>query len=119
MQQVASDRAIGGVRFKAWNPASTMHPHIKAHSPLLFSLFDTFNEKYVAGCSYHISHPGGRSYDTLPVNALEAESRRISRFSGDYCPKENTPPIAFSNPEFPCTLDLRLAEVLHPSFTDH
>ncbi|MCB1137101.1 MAG: transglutaminase family protein [Leptospiraceae bacterium] len=101
---------VAGIRFKAWNPASTLHPHIKPHNPLVFSVFDTYNERYVTGCTYHVSHPGGRAYDTLPVNALEAESRRISRFqAGEFGSSHGPAPKPVANPEFPCTLDLRLA----------
>jgi uncharacterized protein (DUF2126 family) len=27
-----------------------------------------------------VNHPGGRSFDTYPVNSFEAESRKMSRF---------------------------------------
>jgi uncharacterized protein (DUF2126 family) len=75
-----ADELIGAIRFKAWDPPSALHPMIGAQSPLIFSIVDVPNKKSLGGCSYHVSHPGGRSYETFPVNAREAESRRVSRF---------------------------------------
>jgi uncharacterized protein (DUF2126 family) len=71
---------IAGVRYRAWQPPSALHPTIGTDTPLVFDLFDTWTQKSVAACQYHVSHPGGRSYDTFPVNSYEAESRIISRF---------------------------------------
>ncbi|MEX2579654.1 MAG: transglutaminase family protein [Verrucomicrobiales bacterium] len=74
---------VGAVRFKAWDPPSALHPMIKAQSPLVFNVVDVRNRKSLGGCIYHVSHPGGRSYETFPVNAREAESRRVARFWQD------------------------------------
>jgi len=68
------------VRYRAWQPPSALHPYIGAHGPLVFDIVDTWNKRAIGGCTYHVSHAGGRSYETLPVNAVEAESRRINRF---------------------------------------
>ncbi|WP_025740151.1 transglutaminase family protein [Aquimarina pacifica] len=71
---------VAGIRYKAWNPYSALHPTIKAEESLVFDIVDTWNKRSIGGCTYFISHPGGRSYDTYPVNSFEAESRRINRF---------------------------------------
>jgi len=101
---------VAGVRFRAWNPPSALHPTIGVQAPLVFDIFDTWNGRALAGCSYHVSHPGGRNYDTLPVNANEAEGRRISRFNSfDHTPSSE--PIEIPSEEinkaYPLTLDLR------------
>ena len=79
----AREEWVGGVRFKAWAPPSAMHPSIEAQTRLVFDLVDVRNQKSLGGCIYHVGHPGGRNYETFPVNAREAESRRLSRFWGD------------------------------------
>lgn len=121
---------VAGVRYRAWQPPSALHPTIGIHSPLVFDLIDTWNGRAIGGCTYRVVHPGGRSYDTFPVNAMEAEARRHIRFqdwghtAGSFTPPPWTAPLASFFPggtppgpmapppeeaagEFPHTLDLR------------
>jgi uncharacterized protein (DUF2126 family)/transglutaminase-like putative cysteine protease len=125
---------VAGVRYKAWNPPSALHPTVGVDAPLVFDIIDTWNNRILGGCTYFVSHPGGRSFDTYPINNYEAESRVISRFWGfghtpsadNYIPTpvKLTPtisrfvaenkkelkidtPIELINPEYPNTLDLR------------
>ncbi len=99
---------VAGARFRAWSPASALHPTIGVHAPLTFDLVDTWAGRAIGGCTYHVVHPGGRSYDTFPVNANEAEARRVARFwphghsAGALSVKSE--PV---NPATPTTLDLR------------
>ena len=121
---------VAGVRYRAWSPPSALHPTLGKDVPLVFDIIDTWNSRSIGGCTYHVSHPGGRNYDTFPVNAYEAEGRRISRFwteghtqgpvtpspvytsvaryleKNDVPKKFDVPPLKIS-PEYPNTLDLR------------
>ena len=100
--------AVAGVRFRAWWPPSALHPTIPPHVPLVLDLVDTWTGRSLAGCRYHVSHPGGRNFETFPVNAYEAEGRRLARFedSGHTAGDMFARP-ARRNPDYPSTLDLR------------
>jgi uncharacterized protein (DUF2126 family) len=99
---------VAGIRFRAWQPASGLHPTIPVHSPLTFDVVDTSLQRSVAGCQYHVMHPGGRNYETFPVNSYEAESRRLARFTRlAHTPGGMAVGRPQRNPEFPFTLDLR------------
>lgn len=128
---------VAGVRYRAWQPPSALHPTIAVHAPLVFDLYDTWNRRSIGGCTYRVMHGGGRNYETYPVNSYEAESRRIARFSewGHTPPARHSliaagaPPLPVADregsvtahgtgdthwpreeaptAEFPCTLDLR------------
>lgn len=94
---------VAGVRFRAWQPPSALHPTIPPDAPLVFDVVDLWNGRAVGGCTYHVSHPGGRPFEDFPINAAAAETRRGARF-WDF---GHTPGAIQPSPEFE-----RLAESL-------
>jgi len=99
---------VAGVRYRAWQPSLALHPTIPPHGPLVFDLVDGWSERSIGGCTYHVSHPGGRNFETMPVNAHEAEGRRLARFhASGHTPGSFTMNDVGLNPDFPFTLDLR------------
>jgi len=126
---------VAGVRYRAWQPPSALHPTISPHVPLVIDVIDTWNGHSVGGCTYHVAHPGGRSYDAFPVNSYEAEARRVTRFwdfghtpgviarppmimptvaspdakfsVSEAAPRPMAPPIEELSHEYPFTMDLR------------
>jgi uncharacterized protein (DUF2126 family) len=100
--------SVGGVRFRAWAPAASLHPLVGVDAPLTFDLHDTWQDRAVAGCTYHVGHPAGRNFEVFPVNAYEAEGRRLARFeAAGHTPGRREPGRTAGHPAFPNTLDLR------------
>lgn len=99
---------VAGIRYRAWQPPSALHPTIGIHSPLVFDVVDSWTGRSLGGCRYHVFHPGGKAPDTFPINSYEAEGRRLARFEAmGHAPGTICTPQRYENPDYPFTLDLR------------
>ncbi|MFV0297405.1 MAG: DUF2126 domain-containing protein, partial [Hyphomicrobiaceae bacterium] len=100
--------AVAGIRFRAWWPPSALHPMVGPHVPLTIDIHDQWSGRSIGGCRYHVAHPGGRNFEVFPVNAYEAEGRRIARFEETGHTAGQSPAHRSAiNSEFPLTLDMR------------
>jgi len=101
--------AVGGVRYRARQLSTSLHPTIPVHAPLVFDVIDRWHERSIGRCTYYAGQPDGRVYTARPVNAKEAEDRRRKRFQVPDLPSGiMMAPPEENNPSFPMTLDLRL-----------
>jgi uncharacterized protein (DUF2126 family)/transglutaminase-like putative cysteine protease len=108
MRTTATSAAVAGVRYRAWQPPRCLHPTIGVDAPLVFEVWDGWLNRSVGGCTYHVAHPGGRNSTVFPVNAYEAEGRRLARFEPfGFTGGTFEPPPEDAHPDFPHTLDLR------------
>jgi uncharacterized protein (DUF2126 family) len=99
---------VAGIRFRAWDPYSALHPTKPIDSPLTFDLVDSWNQRSIGGCQYHVTHPGGRAFEDFPLNAFVAESRRRSRFTVlNRTPGQIEPELTLPSKDYPMTLDLQ------------
>ena len=106
---------LGGVRFRAWAPPHSLHPHLGIHHPLRFDVIDTWAKRSLGACGYHVWHPEGRGYGTPPLTRFEASARRAQRFTID--PQTTypvVPRVARAHGDAPYTLDLRRFAIDHP-----
>ena len=111
---------VAGVRYRAWQPPSCLQPMIGVHAPLTFDLIDTWTQRSMGGCVYHVTHQGGLSHERFPVNAAEAESRRMARFFAfGHTPGRMEPIVEPRNPVLPFTLDLRAPNTANCIVTPH
>ena len=106
---------VGGVRFRAWAPPHSLHPHLGIHHPLRFDVVDTWAKRSLGGCGYHVWHPEGRAYGTPPLTRFEASARRAQRFTLEGpSPFPVAPRPAPAHGDAPYTLDLRRLGIDRP-----
>ncbi|HYO93309.1 MAG TPA: transglutaminase family protein [Polyangiaceae bacterium] len=109
---------VAGVRFRAWQLPSQLHPTIGVHAPIELSLVDSWSGRVLGACVLHVSHPGGLSDEKLPVNAFEAEARRQMLFAS-FGPTGGRVDVSrmreLANPDYPLTLDLRRLNLGEPA----
>ncbi|MDP8999235.1 MAG: transglutaminase family protein, partial [Myxococcota bacterium] len=110
-----ADESVGGVRFRAWAPPASLHPHLGIHHPLRIEVVDTWARRSLGACAYHVWHPEGRAFDTPPLTRFEAAARRAQRFTIESpSPQPAAVRPASAHRDAPHTLDLRRFAGDHP-----